>query len=66
MKTILNIALVQTELYWEEKFNNLQKELQLVEKCYVKVEGSDDKQIDKLFYREENKREVRLMNKLFS
>jgi hypothetical protein len=26
----------------------------------------DDKQIDKLFYREENKREVRLMNKLFS
>jgi len=26
----------------------------------------DDKQIDKLFYKEENKREVRLMNKLFS
>lgn len=33
--------------FTEEKFNNLQKELKLIEKCYVKVEGSDDKQIDK-------------------
>lgn len=33
------------KIFTEEKFNNLQKELQLVEKCYVKVEGSDDKQI---------------------
>ena len=37
---------IKGEIFTEEKFNNLQKELKLIEKCYVKVKGSDDKQIN--------------------